>query len=164
MEAVGQHSLGDLAAPLAQDFPGVAEPTRRQAEAAKRDEGVASPVDEPRVARDDGLSPPATDQVVVRGAVEPGREEPPAPALRAPQTARQRQRIFLGGERAAGEEEHRLALRKVELKDSGRGEVFQEIETAGALLLVEELPVPGRVVLVRPAGGGEDLGQTLVRT
>jgi hypothetical protein len=54
-EAVGQHALGDCARPGQQDLRCLVIPLGRQAEPAQRNERVAPPIAEPRVACDDRL-------------------------------------------------------------------------------------------------------------
>src|SRR5439155_9322633 len=124
--------------PFEEDRAGVVEPARREAEAAERDERVPSPVGEPRVAGDDRLAAPAPDEIGVGGAVETGGKLPATLQLgRADSVAPLGQIVSLGSQRP-----DRLAAREVPSKDSGRPEVLDVIETAGALLGVEEVAIP----------------------
>src|SRR5204863_4034801 len=49
--------------------------------------------------------------------------------------------VFLGGEDKSG-----FSIREVPPENAGRGEVFLAIEAARALLFVEEVVIPGRLV------------------
>ena len=73
-KAVGQHAVGDRACPSKQDVVGFVESASRQAEATQRNEGIASPVSEPRIPRDDGLACAPANQVGICRAVQAGRE------------------------------------------------------------------------------------------
>ena len=162
-EAVGQHALRDRARPLQEDGAGVVEPAGGETEAAERDEGVASPVGEPRDSRRRWCGPaPRRDEVGIarraRGAsAEPPSARfvsasPPAPAPRPPQRASG----SMGAPARVGpEDQHRLPALEVEAEDAGRGQVLDVVEAARPLLLVEEAAVPvgiGRVGAVRDRG------------
>ena len=84
-EEIGQHSRGDAPAPHVEDGGRLFQPTGRETEAAQREERVAPPVREPRVARHDGLAVAAPHEVGVGGALEPASEARPARTLRLAQ-------------------------------------------------------------------------------
>ena len=86
-KAVRQHALGHDTRPADQDVPRFGQPAGGHAQASQRDEGVAAPVGEPRVAGDDGLAGAAPHEKGIRRAVERRREYPPRGA-RAPAAAR----------------------------------------------------------------------------
>ena len=115
-EAVGQHPLGDRPGPLEQDRPRFVEPAGREAEPAQRDERVAAPVGEPRIAGDDGLARAAPHDVRVGGALSGESRTARRRALlrrgaaRAKVSARRRP----GGSASGGaEHEHGVARREI---------------------------------------------------
>ncbi len=154
-EAVRQHALRHRTGPLEKNRTRVVESTRRETEAAERDERVASPVGEPRVARDDRLSAPAPDEVSVRGPVKASREAP-APSLFGDANGREIlcRRVSLDGERP-----HRFALRQVPAEDSGRREILDVVEPACAFFGVQEVSIPIRLMRVSAVRRDDDRRQ-----
>src|SRR5207247_2459727 len=69
-KAIRQHALRNNAGPLEQNIARIFEPAGGDAEAAKRNERVASPVAEPWIACDEGFSFAALDKICVTGAFE----------------------------------------------------------------------------------------------
>src|SRR5262249_12918044 len=74
-KAVGQHTFGHRGGPLEQDLARITQSAGCQAQPADGDERVAPPIREPRVARNDGLTAAALNQISIRRTVKPGREK-----------------------------------------------------------------------------------------
>jgi hypothetical protein len=152
-EAVRQHALRDAARPLEQDVARRLDAAGGEAEAPHRDEGVAPPVGEPGIAGEQRAAAVALHEVGVGGPFEGRREGGAALLLALAQPLRDPRRVAAlehAGALFRGQQPDGLALHEVELENAGRGEVLETVETALALLLVEEAPVPvGRVDVVR---------------
>jgi hypothetical protein len=69
-ETIRQHPLRDRSRPFDQDVARVVVAVTGEADAAQRDERVATPVGEPRIAGDDRLAAAAPHDVGVGGAME----------------------------------------------------------------------------------------------
>ena len=167
-KAVGQHPFGHRARPLEQNAAGVVQPAGGEAEPAQRDERVAAPVAEPRIASDHGEPIASLHEIGVGRAPEQIGER------RAPATLGVRELetqvawrllaedlALLG--RVGGEDQHRITPRQVPAEHTGRGEVLLAVEPAPALLLVEEAPVPVRGVHVLGVGQREHARHAVVR-
>ncbi len=145
-EAVRQEAVLHDAGPREQDVARVLEAAAAQAEAAQRDERVAAPVAEPRVAGDDGAPFAARDEVRIGRALEPALEVPAAALLFGAQTSHQRvDRLvhpLAGLGTVGGDRPLRLAAREVEAEHRGRAEILHRVQPALFLPRVEEAAIP----------------------
>src|SRR5207253_4873342 len=91
-------------------------------------------------------------EVGVRRPVQARGEAPPATLLRGAQ----RGDVLPGLVPFRGEDQDRLAAREVPAEDAGRGQVLDVIESAVALLRVEEVAVPVRLMRVRAVRARDD--------
>src|SRR2546426_7676615 len=103
------------------------------AEPAQRDKRVASPISEPGVAGDKGLSLAALDEICVGGAFERTGEIFPASLLDRSDLGIPRFGGFDVGDRVSfsREHEHRRFLRKEKFEYARRRKIFRCIEPAG---------------------------------
>ena len=155
-KAVGKHPLGNGPGPFDQDLPGLLQTSGRQAQAPQGDERVASPLGEPGISGDDRLPAAPADDVVLGGARERRGEAQTAAFLHGPKMPGERQGALLALGRLRREQHHGLSARELKTEDAGRGQVLDRVESSSALLGIEEVAVPERLVRVRPVGGHAD--------
>ena len=165
-EAVGEHPFGDGIGPLEENPTRVVQAGPREAEPAQRDEGVATPVREPRIARDDCHASAASDQVRVRRAVQGRRKGLPPAALGCPElrdVAGQRRARASFGAGLGLETPERFATRQIPREAAGRRQILEEVLSPVALLGVQESAVPLRVVRVQAVAPSQHPGDAVIR-
>ena len=136
-EAVGEHSFGDGIGPLEENPARVVQPGAREAEPPQRDEGVATPVREPRIACDDCHAGTPSHQVRIRRAVQGRRKGLSPAALGGPELRDLAgQRRARAGSRAGRslETPQRFATRQVPRERTGRCQILDEVLSPLALL------------------------------
>ena len=146
-EAIGQHAFRYRRAPGQQDGLREGVPSAREGESAQRDERVATPVAEPRIAGDDGGAVGAPCEVRVGRAVERRPCRTPRGFLRVHARGDGGR---LGVDAVVGaQHQHGFGGVEVEVKGARRRQVLDAIETALLFAGVEEIAIPVGFVRVR---------------
>ncbi len=141
---VRDHALRDGLRPGEQDVMGELETVRQGHEAAQGDEGVAAPVGEPGVARDDRPAMAPLHDIGIGRLLQGCREALAPPRLEVGQAGG----VDLGVGLAGREHQGRLAAVERPGEDPGRGQVLDEVEAALALTIILEVAVPDRLLAV----------------
>ena len=157
-------SSSPFTGPLDQNVARVFEPAGGDAKSAERDESVAAPIAEPRIAGDDRAARAAFHEIGIGGAVQ-GRLE--GFAARAFGTARHHVK-FLGRfevikPRIVGREApHRGLGCEVPMEHSRRGEVLGRVESARGFFAVEEIARPRWLVAVVAIAARDYAGRAVI--
>ena len=123
-------------------------PVRLGHEAAQGDEGIAAPVGEPGVARDDRPAAAALHDIGVGRLLQGRGEVLAAPRLEVDQAGG----VDLGVGLAGREHQGRLAAVQRPGENAGRRQVLDEVEAALALTIVLEIAEPDRLLAVAAVG------------
>jgi hypothetical protein len=125
VEAIRQHAVGDQRGPRTQDVARDLAATACEAQAAQRDERVAAPITEPRIAGDDRSAEAALGDVRVRRTICLGHGRTPR------RFALEQLGRWLGPRR--GREAEPRGRHEVEREHAGHREVLLVIEAAFGL-------------------------------
>ena len=163
-EAVGQHAFRYDPGPLHKDVARILQAAGREAEPADGDEGVAPPVAEPRVTRDDGFAGAAPNEISIRRPLERrGKAAAPVPFHGAGVEITCLDRLDMI-EEMPFRRQHQDGgfMSEIELENPRRSAIFERVQTARLFFAVEEIAIPGRLLAIGAVAESDDPRKSIV--